>query len=43
MAHYLMAGLLKYLQRSILMSAIYHKMHEGKRWIDGWIEGWTNG
>ena len=35
MAHYLMAGLQKYLRRCILMSAIYHKMHQGKRLMIG--------
>ena len=38
-----MVGYLKYLRRYILISAIYHKMHQGIRSIDGWIEGWTNG
>ena len=40
---YKMAGLLKYLQRDILMSAIYQKMQQGKRSIDDWTEAWTNG
>ena len=43
MAHYLMADLLKYLWRDLLMSAIYQKMHQGTRSIVDWIEGWTNG
>ena len=39
MAHYLMAGLQKYLRRCILMSAIYHKMHQGKRLMIGQRDG----
>ena len=38
-----MAGLLKYLWKDILMSAIYQKMHQGKRLIHDWTETWTNG
>ena len=36
MAYYLMAGLLKYLRRHILMFAIYHKMQQGKRSTIDW-------
>lgn len=41
-AQQFMAGLLKYLQRCILKAAVYHKIHQGIRRIDGLIVGWTN-
>ena len=35
--------LAKILTEMHLMSAIYHKTHQGIRGIQGWIEEWTHG